>query len=92
MFRAIPMATEELTIPYLTKCTNFSKWAIHHLKPLKTYAERRVLLLGDAVRFSGLYFITHYLFPQAHATGPHQGNGAGQAVEVAYILHCLSVM
>jgi hypothetical protein len=46
-----------------TKCTpNFSKWAIHHLKPLKTYAERRVLLLGDAVCFSDLCFIISYLF------------------------------
>ncbi|KAF8634381.1 hypothetical protein AX15_000951 [Amanita polypyramis BW_CC] len=46
------------------------KWAIHHLLPLKKYAERRVLLLGDA----------------AHAMGPHQGAGAGQAMEDAYVL------
>ena len=31
---------------------NPTKWAMHHLIPLKIYAEGRVLLLGDAVRFS----------------------------------------
>ena len=51
-----------------------------------------MLLLGDAVRFCGLYFITRNPFPQAHAAGPHQGNGAGQAMEVAYTLRRLSVM
>ncbi|KAF8345350.1 salicylate hydroxylase [Amanita rubescens] len=64
----------EPEVQALLKCTpNFSKWAIHHLMPLKTYAERRVLLLGDA----------------AHAVGPHQGSGAGQAMEDAYILSAM---
>ncbi|KAF8335118.1 hypothetical protein F5887DRAFT_989602 [Amanita rubescens] len=57
----------EPEVQALLKCTpDLSKWAIHHLKPLKTYAEQRVLLLGDA----------------AHAMGPHQGAGAGQAIEI----------
>ncbi|KAL0948115.1 hypothetical protein HGRIS_010732 [Hohenbuehelia grisea] len=49
-----------------------SCWAIHALRPLKTYISRskRVALLGDA----------------AHAMTPHQGAGAGQAIEDAYIL------
>ncbi|KAF8632801.1 hypothetical protein AX17_004756 [Amanita inopinata Kibby_2008] len=47
-----------------------SRWAIHCLKPLETYARGRVLLLGDA----------------AHAMTPHQGAGAGQAMEDAYVL------
>ncbi|KAF8621267.1 hypothetical protein AX15_007927 [Amanita polypyramis BW_CC] len=46
------------------------KWAVHHLRPLKKYAKGRVLLLGDA----------------AHAMGTHQGTGAGQAMEDAYVL------
>ncbi|KAF8693040.1 hypothetical protein AX14_002349 [Amanita brunnescens Koide BX004] len=52
---------------------NPSKWAIHHLIPLKKYAEGRVLLLGDA----------------AHAMGPHLAAGAGQAMEDAYVLSCI---
>ncbi|KAI0696714.1 FAD/NAD(P)-binding domain-containing protein [Cytidiella melzeri] len=46
------------------------KWAIHALHPLPTYLDGRVALLGDA----------------AHAMTPHQGAGAGQAVEDAYVL------
>ncbi|KAI0088036.1 FAD/NAD(P)-binding domain-containing protein [Irpex rosettiformis] len=46
------------------------KWAIHELRPLPTYVDGRVALLGDA----------------AHAMTPHQGSGAGQAVEDAYVL------
>ncbi|KAF8193699.1 FAD/NAD(P)-binding domain-containing protein [Pholiota molesta] len=49
-----------------------SRWAIHAIRPLSSYvsASGRILLLGDA----------------AHAMTPHQGNGAGQAIEDAYIL------
>ncbi|EKM54255.1 uncharacterized protein PHACADRAFT_146035 [Phanerochaete carnosa HHB-10118-sp] len=46
------------------------KWAVHQLHPLPTYIDRRVALLGDA----------------AHAMTPHQGAGAGQSVEDAFIL------
>ncbi|KAF8966800.1 FAD/NAD-P-binding domain-containing protein [Flammula alnicola] len=43
-----------------------SRWAIHAIRPLEKYASGAVVLLGDA----------------AHAMAPHQGNGAGQAIEV----------
>ncbi|EED84531.1 predicted protein, partial [Postia placenta Mad-698-R] len=44
---------------------NPTRWAIHHLRPLPFYTTDRVVLLGDA----------------AHAMSPHQGAGAGQAIE-----------
>ncbi|KAF9049931.1 FAD/NAD(P)-binding domain-containing protein [Panaeolus papilionaceus] len=47
-----------------------SKWAIHHLQPLPFYHQTGVVLLGDA----------------AHAMAPHQGAGAGQAIEDAFLL------
>ncbi|EPS94143.1 hypothetical protein FOMPIDRAFT_1033475 [Fomitopsis schrenkii] len=47
-----------------------TRWAIHHLKPLPTYVSGRIALLGDA----------------AHAMSPHQGAGAGQAIEDAFVL------
>ncbi|KAI1794210.1 FAD/NAD(P)-binding domain-containing protein [Ganoderma leucocontextum] len=47
-----------------------TKWAIHELKPLPFYTRDCVVLVGDA----------------AHAMTPHQGAGAGQAIEDAYIL------
>ncbi|KDR80360.1 hypothetical protein GALMADRAFT_92716 [Galerina marginata CBS 339.88] len=47
-----------------------SRWAIQTVKPLNTYVSGRVFLMGDA----------------AHAMAPHLGNGAGQAIEDAYIL------
>ncbi|KAM5533711.1 hypothetical protein V8D89_012584 [Ganoderma adspersum] len=47
-----------------------TKWAIHELKPLPFYTRDRVVLVGDA----------------AHAMTPHQGAGAGQAIEDAYVL------
>ncbi|KAF8148009.1 salicylate hydroxylase [Crassisporium funariophilum] len=50
-----------------------SKWAIHALRPLDCYAFGRVMLAGDA----------------AHGMTPHQGAGAGQAIEDAYILATL---
>ncbi|KAK1230969.1 hypothetical protein PQX77_005943 [Marasmius sp. AFHP31] len=47
-----------------------TRWAIHTVKPLPTFATQNVVLLGDA----------------AHAFPPHQGIGAGQAIEDAWIL------
>lgn len=47
-----------------------TRWAIHQLKPLPVYVDGHIALLGDA----------------AHAMTPHQGAGAGQAIEDAYIL------
>ncbi|KAH6652224.1 hypothetical protein BKA67DRAFT_520332 [Truncatella angustata] len=49
-----------------------SKWLINDRKPLDqwTYLDGKVVLLGDA----------------AHAMTPHQGAGAGQAIEDGYIL------
>jgi salicylate hydroxylase len=45
-------------------------WALFDHPPTETYYEGRVCLLGDA----------------AHASTPHQGAGAGMALEDAYIL------
>ncbi|KAF5393346.1 hypothetical protein D9757_000791 [Collybiopsis confluens] len=50
-----------------------TKWAIHHLKPLPFYVDGNIVLVGDA----------------AHAMSPHQGAGAGQAIEDAFILASL---
>ncbi|EIN11914.1 FAD/NAD(P)-binding domain-containing protein [Punctularia strigosozonata HHB-11173 SS5] len=47
-----------------------TKWALHALRPLPFYVSGRVALLGDA----------------AHAMLPHQGAGAGQAIDDAYLL------
>ncbi|KII86084.1 hypothetical protein PLICRDRAFT_309836 [Plicaturopsis crispa FD-325 SS-3] len=47
-----------------------SRWAVHVVDQLPTYASGNVALLGDA----------------AHAMTPHCGAGAGQAIEDAYIL------
>ncbi|PSR73282.1 hypothetical protein PHLCEN_2v10860 [Hermanssonia centrifuga] len=49
------------------------KWAIHDLRPLPIYVSDNVALVGDS----------------AHAMTPHQGSGAGQAIEDAYILGSL---
>ncbi|KAJ6614102.1 hypothetical protein B0H10DRAFT_175574 [Mycena sp. CBHHK59/15] len=46
------------------------QWAVHTVKPLRSFVSGRVVLIGDA----------------AHAMAPHQGSGAGQAIEDAYIL------
>ncbi|KAF5353975.1 hypothetical protein D9756_007015 [Leucocoprinus leucothites] len=50
-----------------------TRWALHDMHPLDTFASQRVLLLGDA----------------AHAMLPYQGAGAGAGIEDAYILATL---
>jgi salicylate hydroxylase len=50
-----------------------NKWALHELNDLPTHAEGPVAIFGDA----------------AAATLPHQGQGAGQAIESAYTLSSL---
>ncbi|KAG2413051.1 hypothetical protein HFD88_010610 [Aspergillus terreus] len=47
-----------------------SQWAIFEHPPISTYARSRVAILGDA----------------AHASTPHMGAGAGQAIEDAHVL------
>ncbi|KAF8624147.1 hypothetical protein AX17_007210 [Amanita inopinata Kibby_2008] len=49
------------------------KWAVHAIVPMDSYVHGRVVLAGDA----------------AHAMLPHQGSGAGQAIEDAYMLSSL---
>ncbi|OBZ70963.1 Salicylate hydroxylase [Grifola frondosa] len=49
---------------------NPMRWAIHELRPLPLYVANNIALLGDA----------------AHAMAPHQGAGAGQAIEDAFVL------
>ena len=48
-------------------------WALFDMLPIPTYCTGNVVLLGDA----------------AHASTPHQGAGAGQALEDAFILSML---
>jgi salicylate hydroxylase len=48
-------------------------WALFDMLPAPTYCAGKVVLLGDA----------------AHASTPHQGAGAGQALEDAFILSAL---
>ncbi len=50
-----------------------TRWALHELPELARYHRGRVLIVGDA----------------AHALLPHQGAGAGQALEDAYVLASL---
>ncbi|KAJ3778671.1 FAD/NAD-P-binding domain-containing protein [Lentinula raphanica] len=57
----------------LSQIDNPTRWAIHHLRPLPFFVEGRVALLGDA----------------CHAMAPHEGAGAGQAIEDAFILAAL---
>ncbi|KAK8162998.1 hypothetical protein BKA80DRAFT_274237 [Phyllosticta citrichinensis] len=45
-------------------------WALFNHLPAKTYVRDRIAIIGDA----------------AHATTPHQGSGAGMAIEDAYVL------
>ncbi|KAJ7698138.1 hypothetical protein B0H17DRAFT_1051225 [Mycena rosella] len=46
------------------------QWAVHTVKPLRSFVSGATALMGDA----------------AHSMTPHQGSGAGQAIEDAYIL------
>lgn len=48
----------------------FDIWALFEHPPAPTYYKDRICLLGDA----------------AHASTPHQGAGAGQAIEDAFVL------
>ena len=59
-------------ISLLRSAHTASRWAIHIVNALPRFVSGRVALLGDA----------------AHAMTPHQGLGAGQGIEDAYIL-CL---
>lgn len=55
----------------LMKCLKDSdQWAVFEHPPIPTYTRSRVTILGDA----------------AHASTPHQGAGAGQAIEDAHVL------
>ncbi|KIM41411.1 hypothetical protein M413DRAFT_18946 [Hebeloma cylindrosporum] len=64
---------EEEVLALLRCIEKPTKWAIRALHPLDKYASGRVVIAGDA----------------AHAMTPHQGSGAGQAIEDAYILSSL---
>ncbi|THU98077.1 salicylate hydroxylase [Dendrothele bispora CBS 962.96] len=46
------------------------QWAIHTIPPMRSFVSGRVAVMGDA----------------AHAMTPHEGSGAGQAIEDAYLL------
>ncbi|KAJ7115024.1 hypothetical protein C8R44DRAFT_676103 [Mycena epipterygia] len=61
----------EPDVQALLHCVDKSlQWAVHTVKPLRSLVSGRRVLIGDA----------------AHAMAPHQGAGAGQAIEDAYIL------
>jgi salicylate hydroxylase len=49
---------------------NTDIWALFDSPPTSTYYKKRICIIGDA----------------AHATTPHQGAGAGMAIEDAYVL------
>ncbi|KAL0954169.1 hypothetical protein HGRIS_005302 [Hohenbuehelia grisea] len=64
----------EPEVQALVDCAeNPLKWAIHTVHPLSSFASGGAALIGDA----------------AHAMTPHQGSGAGQAMEDAFILATL---
>ena len=64
------------------------RWAIHTVKPLNSFVSGNVAILGDAVRvvFAGDNAYSPFDRIQAHAMTPHQGSGAGQAIEVFFSL------
>ncbi|KAF8193048.1 salicylate hydroxylase [Pholiota molesta] len=82
-----PMAAEQIHEELLTTFTEFEpevqvllrslkeplKWPINQVVPMKNYSSGRALIAGDA----------------AHGLPPHQGSGAGTAIEDAYILATL---
>lgn len=47
-----------------------SQWAVFEHPPISTFTKSRLAILGDA----------------AHASTPHQGAGAGQAIEDSHVL------
>ena len=59
-----------VTFNFLQHLQDPSQWAIFEHPPLSTFAKSRVAIIGDA----------------AHASTPHQGAGAGQAIEDAHVL------
>ncbi|KDQ56725.1 hypothetical protein JAAARDRAFT_70435 [Jaapia argillacea MUCL 33604] len=64
----------EPEVQTLLKCVEKPlRWAIHTAKHLPSLVSGRVVIIGDA----------------AHAMTPHQGSGAGQAIEDAYLLATL---
>ncbi|KZP16276.1 salicylate hydroxylase [Athelia psychrophila] len=70
----LPYANWEPEVQQLLQCAEgSSQWAIHVSKPAEIYYSGRVALIGDS----------------AHAMEPHQGAGAGQAIEDAYFLATL---
>jgi len=60
-------------LEYLDLIEKPERWALHELVPLTTWTKGRITLLGDS----------------AHASLPHNGAGAGQATEDAYVLAAL---
>jgi len=69
-----PFLHWEPEVQVLLSCVDKpTRWAVHTVKPLRDFTSGRVALIGDA----------------AHAMTPHQGSGAGQAIEDAYILATL---
>ncbi|KII92414.1 hypothetical protein PLICRDRAFT_103799 [Plicaturopsis crispa FD-325 SS-3] len=64
----------EPEVIHLLECIDKpTRWALHQLRPLPTWTADRVVLVGDS----------------AHGMAPHQGAGAGQAIEDAYLLASL---
>ncbi|KAL5499134.1 hypothetical protein ACEPAH_1652 [Sanghuangporus vaninii] len=64
----------EAEVQQLVQCMDKSScWAIHSMKELPICTHNRVAIIGDAV----------------HAMSPHQGAGAGTAIEDGYILGAL---
>jgi len=69
-----PFSHWEPEVQTLLSCADKpTRWAVHTVKPLQDFTSGRVALIGDA----------------AHAMAPHQGSGAGQSIEDAYILATL---
>ncbi|KAH8916857.1 FAD/NAD(P)-binding domain-containing protein [Atractiella rhizophila] len=63
----------EGVLALLSEIEQPSKWGLHELESLPSYVKDNVVLMGDA----------------AHGMLPHQGAGAGQALEDGYILSVL---
>ncbi|KLO14628.1 FAD/NAD-binding domain-containing protein [Schizopora paradoxa] len=61
---------EPEVVDLLQNIENPTKWALHYIDPLPFYVDGCVALVGDA----------------AHGMLPHQGAGAGQAIEDAFLL------